>query len=323
MKRLAVIITLLLTFAVGHKALAQTTSEWLPVTSDDGQFTVQMPAKPEVKEQKNKYGELEVEAHRYRVTESGAVYSFWSLKNLTFKKEQASDKESYLDDCADLVWESLLAPERERLPKSQERYTQMSYEGQSRTNTLPGREYRITLGRAQGVTNFYVAGDRIFVLTVLNIAPDEAAPQRFLRSFADVNAVKSDAGDRRDPMMGEGLGPGRGTSGAAGGGEASGTTDYNRTFNTRQVAQKARIMTRPEPSYTESARKYSVTGTVILRAIFSKDGAVTNIKVVKGLPHGLTAEAVRAVKRIKFVPAQLDGRDVSQYIQVEYNFNLY
>jgi TonB family protein len=334
MKRLASVLALLLTFALAHTALGQSGSEWLAVASDDGQFTVQMPAKPEAKTQKNKYGDLQVEAHLYRVTEKGAVYSFWSLKNLNFRQKQADDTEGYLDDCADLVWESLLAPERERLPKSQERFIHMSYAGSGRSRALPGREYTISLGRSQGATNFYVAGDRIFVLTVLNIAPDEEYPQRFLRSFASAAAVKSDtdskgdAGNQPGSMMGEGFGPGRGTTtsetgGATGGGEASGTPDYNRTFRTREVTERARILTRPAPSYTESARKYSVTGTVILRAVFDKDGEVKSVKVVKGLPHGLTAAAVRAAKLIKFVPAQLSGRNVSQYIQVEYNFNLY
>ncbi len=37
----------------------------------------------------------------------------------------------------------------------------------------------------------------------------------------------------------------------------------------------------------------------------------------------LLAAAVRAARRIKFVPATRDGRPVSQFIQIEYNFNLY
>ncbi|MBD0373542.1 MAG: energy transducer TonB, partial [Pyrinomonadaceae bacterium] len=47
------------------------------------------------------------------------------------------------------------------------------------------------------------------------------------------------------------------------------------------------------------------------------------IRAVKGLPDGLTEKAIAAARQIKFVPAQKDGRNVSQYIQIEYNFNLY
>jgi TonB family protein len=131
---------------------------------------------------------------------------------------------------------------------------------------------------------------------------------------------------------GQGYGPGRGYNtgggdtnigggGAGGGGE--GGFDPNKVYTTKDVTSKARILSRPEPQYTEEARRNQVTGTVVLRAVFSASGAVTNIKAVKGLPDGLTEKAIAAARQIKFVPAQKEGRNVSQYIQIEYNFNLY
>jgi TonB family protein len=78
-----------------------------------------------------------------------------------------------------------------------------------------------------------------------------------------------------------------------------------------------------EPQYTEEARENAVSGTVVLRAVFSASGDVTNIRVVSGLPYGLTESAVEAAREIRFSPAVKDGRPVSQYIQIEYNFNLY
>ncbi|HEV7842477.1 MAG TPA: energy transducer TonB, partial [Pyrinomonadaceae bacterium] len=112
-----------------------------------------------------------------------------------------------------------------------------------------------------------------------------------------------------------------GGGGAGGGG--GGGDDPNKVYTTKDVTSKARILSRPEPQYTEEARRNQVTGTVVLRAVFSAGGAVTNIKAVKGLPDGLTEKAISAARQIKFVPAQKEGRNVSQYIQIEYNFNLY
>ncbi|MBA2731430.1 MAG: energy transducer TonB [Acidobacteria bacterium] len=66
-----------------------------------------------------------------------------------------------------------------------------------------------------------------------------------------------------------------------------------------------------------------MSGTVVLRAVFSANGMVTNITTVSGLPHGLTERAMEAAKKIKFSPATKNGRPVSQYIQIEYNFSLY
>jgi hypothetical protein len=44
---------------------------------------------------------------------------------------------------------------------------------------------------------------------------------------------------------------------------------------------------------------------------------------VSGLPYGLTEKAIAAARQIRFQPAMKDGRAVSQFIQIEYNFNLY
>jgi hypothetical protein len=45
--------------------------------------------------------------------------------------------------------------------------------------------------------------------------------------------------------------------------------------------------------------------------------------VVQGLPDGLTERAIEAARKIKFVPASKEGKYVSMWMQLEYNFNLY
>lgn len=120
--------------------------------------------------------------------------------------------------------------------------------------------------------------------------------------------------------IGSGAGPGDGGGGPGGGG---GDTDYNRVFKPSEVTQKAAITSRREAQYTEAARQNQVAGTVVLRMVLYSSGVVGNISVVKGLPYGLTERCIAAAKQTKFRPAIKDGRPVSQYIQVEYNFNLY
>jgi len=94
-------------------------------------------------------------------------------------------------------------------------------------------------------------------------------------------------------------------------------------FKGKDVTTKARVLEKSEPTYTESARQAGVTGTLILRAVFSGAGEVTNIWVTRPLSHGLNAKAVRAAKAIRFVPATKDGKPVSMWIELQYNFNLY
>lgn len=91
----------------------------------------------------------------------------------------------------------------------------------------------------------------------------------------------------------------------------------------RDVAVKARILSKPEPRYTPEARQGNIAGTVVLRAVFASDSKVKHILIISALPNGLTGEAVRAARAIKFIPAMKDGHPVSQFVQIEYNFNLY
>ena len=141
-------------------------------------------------------------------------------------------------------------------------------------------------------------------------------------------------GTGQGPGDGAGYGPGRGENvgggdprygggGPGGGGGGAPPVDYNRVFNQKDVTSKAVIISKPDPGFTEEARKNNVTGVVRLRAVLSAGGAVTGISVIKPLPDGLTERAISAARSIKFRPAQKDGRNVSQYVTLEYNFNIY
>ncbi len=78
----------------------------------------------------------------------------------------------------------------------------------------------------------------------------------------------------------------------------------------------------PQPAYTEIARKARIQGLVIVQAIIDKGGEVTNVKVIKGLPMGLTEAAVNAIKEWKFKPATLRGKPVDVYYNLTVNFKL-
>jgi len=138
--------------------------------------------------------------------------------------------------------------------------------------------------------------------------------------------------------IGDGIGPGvgRGRDGNMGGGPnkpggggIGGSTgngpseDIDRVYNSPEVTQRARVLLKPEPQYTEEARKNAITGVVILRVVFSRTGEVTNIRAMQSLQGGLTEKAIAAARQIRFVPATRNGQPVSMYMQLEYNFNLY
>ncbi|MCA1632821.1 MAG: energy transducer TonB [Acidobacteria bacterium] len=116
-----------------------------------------------------------------------------------------------------------------------------------------------------------------------------------------------------EPNIG-GAGPGAGSGGEA---------DLHRIFNVKDVTRRAVIVARPEPLYTEEARKNQTTGTVTLRLVLGANGTVTNVVALSRLPDGLTEKAIEAARRIQFTPAEREGRKVSQYATINYNFNIY
>ena len=94
-------------------------------------------------------------------------------------------------------------------------------------------------------------------------------------------------------------------------------------YTGKQIDRKARLGIKPEPEYTEEAKQNQITGTVVLRVVFTSAGNVSDIRIISGLPYGLTDRAIEAAKKIKFFPAMKDGKNVSMWMQLEYNFNLY
>lgn len=82
------------------------------------------------------------------------------------------------------------------------------------------------------------------------------------------------------------------------------------------------IVNRPDPKYTEPARQGRVSGIVVVEAIIDKNGNVDEVKVVKGLPMGLSEQAVAAVRQWKFKPGTRNGQPVATIFNLTVNFKL-
>ena len=130
---------------------------------------------------------------------------------------------------------------------------------------------------------------------------------------------------------GRGFGPGEtgniggGPKGIGGGGDGAGAGGgiAGQLFRPSEVELRARVLFKPEPQYTEEARRNQTIGTVLLSAVFSNSGQVVQIHAVRTLPFGLTEQAIAAARQIRFEPAMKGGHAVSVFMQLEYNFNLY
>ena len=79
-----------------------------------------------------------------------------------------------------------------------------------------------------------------------------------------------------------------------------------------------------EPRYTEQARAASIQGTVVLRIEIEETGMLSTnqIRVTRGLGHGLDEAAVECVRQWYFKPALTSGYAVRSFASVEVNFRL-
>ncbi|HEX3083287.1 MAG TPA: TonB family protein, partial [Pyrinomonadaceae bacterium] len=92
-------------------------------------------------------------------------------------------------------------------------------------------------------------------------------------------------------------------------------------YGGKEVSRRAKLLDFPFPIFPKEALAHDVHGTVIISAVLCRDGRVTDIEVVKGLPFGVTESALNAVRNRRFVPAELDLHSVSQRMQFQFGFN--
>lgn len=100
------------------------------------------------------------------------------------------------------------------------------------------------------------------------------------------------------------------------------TTASERILSSKETDSRVVITAKPPPSYTKEARRNGIQGFVIVKVLLSGNSKVSRVRVVKGLPAGLTENAIRAACKMKFKPALKDGAPVSQWVIAEYAFRL-
>ena len=120
---------------------------------------------------------------------------------------------------------------------------------------------------------------------------------------------------------GDGGGAGAGRGGNTGGGDMG--LGGGRSVEPMSASLRPTILYKEKAKYTEEARQNKVQGTVVLNVVFTSDARITSIKVVRGLPDGLTEKAIEAAQRIRFNPAVKGGVPVSVRGNLEFTFNLY
>jgi TonB family protein len=80
----------------------------------------------------------------------------------------------------------------------------------------------------------------------------------------------------------------------------------------------------PPVQFSAEATTRKFNGTVALEATVDENGKVKDIRVTKGLPFGLTEEAIKAVQEWRFKPATgPDGKPAAVRQKIQVTFHLY
>jgi len=79
---------------------------------------------------------------------------------------------------------------------------------------------------------------------------------------------------------------------------------------------------RPDPEYSEEARRACLQGTIVLAILVDTDGKAYDVHVARGLGKGLDEKAVEAMYQWRFKPGQIDGEYVRVKTRVEVPFRL-
>ncbi len=154
--------------------------------------------------------------------------------------------------------------------------------------------------------------------------PDVALPNVNMAQYGDPFAKigPPSNGPGSGGGIGSGSGGGVGSGNGPGVGPGSGGGFGGGAFRIGGGVSAPIPIYKPEPEYSEEARKAKFQGTVMLAIVVDTDGKAKNIQVVRSLGMGLDEKAVEAVAKWRFKPGYKDGKPVPVKANVEVNFRL-
>jgi periplasmic protein TonB len=104
-------------------------------------------------------------------------------------------------------------------------------------------------------------------------------------------------------------------------GQSESASQQGAPVHVEQGVTRGLLIKRVNPKYPSKAREDGIQGTVVLRAVISKDGDIAELSVVSGDPL-LVKSATKAVKQWKYRPYLLGGKPVAVDTEIRVNFTL-
>ena len=289
------LLSILLTILIGGSLCAtrpapQPDQEWERFRSVKEGFSVLFPEQPAVIN-RGQYRKAPVRgARNYAAYADGVVYFLLAFENPDHEKPLEYFLESQLT----------VTELRDTEVSAGKEISNGSFKGHQ--YSLKKYDYRKTFSYP-GVLQLYETKNRVLALAAFGKDETDSSVARFLQSL-----------ELSEKPNGKDIGAGASYS------ESAPIPDS--PVLPTEVSRKALILIKPPPEYTEEARQRKLRGGVVVKGSLSSSGRVINLKVVSG-PPGLVQSALDAAHKIYFIPAVKDGRFISTFVHLEYNFDIY
>lgn len=276
-------------------------AEWIRVQSDNGEFSVEVPAKYDFIVDDNGFS-ISKYPNDYPLTEAKIFNSYQEKTLVTFEIYKANKKVLDIirdDDKRDGKSSEIqngIFKLKQVLLKTDDYYAVRQYF--SSANYI----YILTAASRNGETS---AMKRFFNSLIFNpSAKNNGIPNTVLISALNiipltVEANPSPTGKLENPIVPPPLSP--------------------KDENSLPVV----IIIKPRASFTDTARKKLEDGIISMRLGFSENGGISKVELLRTLGSGLVRQAVFAAFRIKFLPAEKEGKAKVNTKVVEYSFSIY
>jgi protein TonB len=158
----------------------------------------------------------------------------------------------------------------------------------------------------------------------LVIQPDAPVPNVNMTQLGDPlsKVLGASNGTGSGAGMGSGNGGGIGPGSGAGYGPGHGGNFGGGAYKIGGGVSAPVPIFKPEPEYSEEARKAKFQGTVVLNIVVDEKGNARDVTVARPLGLGLDQKAIEAVMKWKFRPGMKDGHPVPVRASIEVNFRL-
>ncbi len=297
MRKLPLSIVFALAFSIA--ILGQSADQWIRVQTDDGKFSIEVPAE-----------------HKYFFSKQGFIISRSRSDFLTMNMSMLTAYHAKTLLSVE-VYEAVPAALSAILEK--DKNTEWESEEDERLGNVKVKVIRRKGDEAFARSKYFSQDGKIFILLAASRDGTNPVIDRFFNSVD----VKSKGATVR---TGTGLSKLKTSDLTVRETDPAPVTPTPTPGSTKPPEpglKKFVLLRRFASSYVPKARSESVSGNIKLRVFFAKDGFIPHIDVYEKLGGGLLRQTLYAAARMRYLPEEKDGVPVTTSRPVSFSFRIY